>query len=60
MVTKNTSFYKEMAKRPNTGNFSKNVPIKDTSTAFQFEKFIKFNIFFDLWVMKATFKLNFG
>ena len=55
--------YKEMAKRPIfkiTGNFSKNIFIKDTSTAFQFAKFKMFTVFLDSYVMKATFNLKFG
>ena len=51
MATKSTSVFKEMAKRPIfkiTCNFSKDVLISDTSTAFQFAKFKMFTVFLDL------------
>ena len=48
MVTKSTSFYREMTNSPIfkvTGNFSENAFIEDTSTASYFAKFKKFTAF---------------
>ena len=63
MVTESTSICREMTKRPIfkiTGYFSENTFISDISTASIFAKSKRLTAFHICYVMKTTFKLEFG